>query len=105
MAIIQLLTAILASYRLARLLPVDDGPFFVFTRLRNFVTVKAVKENLELGFWANIDSGINCVECCGLYTSILVMVLVVWQNYYGNLFLLVFAIAGGQVLLEKWGKK
>jgi hypothetical protein len=104
MAIIQLITAILACYRLAQLLPDDDGPFFVFTRIRSFVATKAMQENDDLGHWANLDAGINCVYCCGLYAAFLVAFLVVWNNYYGNLFLLVMAIAGGQTLTQKVSK-
>jgi hypothetical protein len=102
MAIIQFLIAILATYRIAHLLPEDEGPFFIFTRIRSSVGTKAMMENNELGFWANVDSGVNCVYCCGLYAAILVSLLILWQNYYGNVFLLIFAIAGGQSLLQKW---
>jgi hypothetical protein len=105
MAIIQFLIAILATYRLAHLLPEDEGPFFIFTRIRLFIGTKAMMENNELGFWANVDSGINCVYCCGLYAAMLVSLLILWQNYYGNIFLLIFAIAGSQSLLQKWGKE
>lgn len=105
MELFQFIVAILATYRLAQLLPEDDGPLFVFTRLRSFVTTKAMSENDDIGVWANIDSGINCAYCCGLYAAILVSLLVLWQNYYANVFLLIFAIAGGQSLLQKWGEK
>lgn len=105
MALIQILIAILATYRLAHLLPEDEGPFFIFTRIRSFVAHKMVNENNQFGIWANIDSGINCIYCCGLYAAILVSLLVLWQNYYGNIFLLIFTIAGGQSLLQKWGEK
>ncbi len=105
MALIQLITAILATYRVAHLLPEDDGPFFVFVRIRNFTTRKMIEENDDLGVWAMVDSGTNCVYCCGLYAAILVTVLVIWQNFYGNLFLIVFAIAGGQSLLQKLSEK
>ncbi|MHA2220053.1 MAG: DUF1360 domain-containing protein, partial [Candidatus Hodarchaeales archaeon] len=98
-------TAILAAYRLAHLFPEDEGPFFIFTRIRSLVATRAMNENDELGIWANIDSGINCTYCCGLYMAILVALLVAWNNFYGNLFLLIFAIAGGQSLLQKWSEK
>jgi len=97
----QLVTAILACYRLAQLLPEDDGPLFVFVRIRSFVANKAMNENDDLGFWANIDAGINCIYCCGFYAAFLVAGLVVWNNYYGNLLLLIMAISGGQSLLQR----
>jgi hypothetical protein len=104
MAIIQIVIAILATYRLAHLLPEDEGPFFIFTRLRSFTGTKAMMENDPLGRWASLDNGINCAYCCGLYAAALMAILVLWQNYYGNIFLLIFAIAGGQSLLQKWGE-
>ncbi len=101
MPIIQLLTAILATYRLAHLLPKDDGPFFVFARIRSFVATKAMNENNAWGFWENADNGITCAHCMGLYAAAFVGLLIIWQNYYGNLFLLIMAIAGGQSLLQR----
>lgn len=100
MAFLSFLTAILATYRLAHLLSDDEGPFFIFSRLRSFAARKAVQENEELGFWASIDSGINCAYCCGLYAAVLAATLVIWNNFYGNLFILIFAVAGGQSLLQ-----
>lgn len=105
MALISLLIAILTTYRIAHLLPEDDGPFFVFRHIRSFVTAKTIAENDEWGFWAMVDDGINCVYCCGLYAAILTGGLVIWNNYYGNLFLLIMGIAGGQSLLQKLGEK
>lgn len=105
MAMVQLIIAILATYRLAHLLPEDEGPFFIFTRIRIFTGAKSMMEGEPLGRWANLDNGINCTYCCGLYAAILVALLVLWQNYYGNVFLLIFAIAGGQSLLQKWSGK
>jgi hypothetical protein len=100
MAIIQLVIAILATYRIANLLPDDDGPFFVFKRIRIYVSHKAMNENDDLGFWAMIEDGINCAHCCGLYAAMFVSLFVLWQNYYANVFLLIFAVAGGQSLTK-----
>lgn len=142
MELYQIIIAILATYRLSQLLPEDDGPLFIFTRLRGYTLRKrgiaearnplviriAVKflrflpENNRirlfierkhdeaggrnpLGVWTNIDEGINCVYCCGLYAALLVVALVMTQNFYANLFLLWFAIAGGQTLIERLSKR
>jgi hypothetical protein len=101
MAIVELIIAILATYRLAHLLPEDEGPLFVFTRIRSFVGTKAMMENDPLGRWANLDSGINCTFCCGLYMAVLTAILSKRGGKVGNIFLLIFAIAGGQSLLQK----
>ena len=105
MALMSFVIAILATYRIAHLLPEDDGPFFVFRRIRSFTANKMVMENDEMGFWYMVDEGINCAYCCGLYAAILSGLLVALNNYYGNLFLLIFAIAGGQSLLQGWKKQ
>lgn len=105
MALTQLAIAILATYRLAHLLPEDEGPLFVFTRIRSFVGTKALMENKPLGRWASLDSGVNCAYCCGLYAAVLVALLSPRKNRKGDIFLLIFAIAGGQSLLQRWGEK
>jgi len=105
METIELLTIILATYRIARLFPKDDGPFFVFKRIRSYLMSKMVAENEELGRWANLSEGIECVYCMGLYSAIFCSLIMLWNNFYGNLFLLIMAIAGGQSLLEKLGEK
>jgi hypothetical protein len=104
MAMIQFVITILATYRLAHLLPEDEGPLFIFARIRSFVGTRALMENDPLGRWANLDNGINCAYCCGLYAAALVGLLSSRKNRYGDVFLLIFAIAGGQSLLQKWGE-
>ena len=106
MALVPLfILAVLATYRMALLLPDDDGPFFVFKRLRSFTATKSMNENDEFGFWAMVDEGINCAYCMGLYAAILAGVVVLWNNYYGNLFLLILALAGGQAFMQSIGEK
>lgn len=105
MAFISFLTAILATYRLARLLPYDDGPFFVFGRIRDYIEQKAMEEGNRLGRWANLYAFVTCPYCCGLYAAFFVAALVFWNNFYGNLFILILAIAGGQSFLQSLGGK
>lgn len=105
MVLIQFVVAILATYRLAHFLPEDDGPFFIFTRIRSFFAAKAMNENDALGIWNNIDGGINCIYCCGLYAAIFCVVLSKKKWKLGDWLLLILAIAGGQSLLQKWGEK
>jgi hypothetical protein len=95
---------VLAAYRLAQLFPEDDGPFFIFTRLRSFVTTKMVEENEPMGRWNNLHEGINCVYCCGIYAAILITMLIIKPSKFSNVFLTVFAIAGGQSFLQRIGE-
>lgn len=105
MALMSLLIAILATYRLAQFLPQDDGPFFIFRRIRSYVTDKAMVENNLDGFWAMVDEAVNCPYCTGLYAAVFTGLLVALNNYYGNMFLLILAIAGGQSLLQSLREK
>ncbi len=105
MALFELIIAILATYRLAHLLPEDEGPFFIFTRIRSFTATKMMDENDSLGKWASLDNGINCIYCCGLYAAILAAILSKKKNKGTDLFLLILAIAGGQSALQKWSDR
>ncbi len=105
MEIEKLLVVILATYRIAHLFPEDDGPFFIFKRIRQYTMTKEVAENEEFGRWANLNEGIRCIYCMGLYAALLCVLLVLLNNFWANLFLLVMAVAGGQSLLQSAGEK
>lgn len=114
MEINKLFIVILATYRIARLLPKDDGPFFVFKRIRSFTMTKMVAENEEWGFWNMINEAATCPHCMGLYAATLCGLLVLLRqreenkslnNFYANFFLLIMAVAGGQSLLQSIGEK
>ncbi len=111
--------AILATFRIARLLPDDDGPLYILERIRIFTGKKALKEHREknkgkkedepqeraLGIWSNIYDGITCPYCQGLYIAVLGVVLLVYPTFYGDVFLIILALAGAQTLLQKWTEK
>jgi len=105
MEILELFTVVFATYRMAHLFPKDDGPFFVFKRIRSYLLTKEMQENDEYGRWANLSEAINCVYCVGLYAALFCSLVMLLNNFYGNLFLLIMAIAGGQSLLEKLGER
>lgn len=104
--ILRLIIAILATVRLSRLLPKDDGPLFLFEHIRAFVDIKAETEQSKsgsiLGFWSNINEGILCGFCQGWYAALLTTFLVIFPSFIGDLFLLWQGIAGAQALL--WRK-
>ncbi len=107
MEITRLLLAFFAVYRLAILFAEDDGPMFVFKRLRDFTGYKAGAQMLqgsEYGFWVSLNEGLACVFCVGLYIAPLCAVLVIYPTVAGDLFLLIFALAGAQSLLQRLAK-
>ncbi len=97
--------AILATFRVARLLPLDDGPFFILERVRRFTSEKLYAEKSELGIWHNVYEAVTCPYCQGLYFAFLCVLLLIYPTVYGDIFLLIFALAGAQALLQKWTER
>lgn len=97
--------AILATFRIARLLPLDDGPLYIFERVRMLASKKVVAEQNELGFWHNLNDAILCPYCQGLYLAIACAILLFIPTIYGDVLLVIFALAGAQSLLQKWTEK
>jgi hypothetical protein len=100
--------AVLATFRIAHLLPDDDGPLYVFQRIRLFVDRQADKERAKgvpLGFWQNVYDGITCAYCQGLYAAVLCAILLIYPTVYGDVFLFALALAGAQTMLQKWEEK
>jgi len=116
---LRLILAILTLYRLARMIAVDDGPLFLFKRVRYWVKDRAWREasftlgmaNLDstiddrhFGKWHNLAEGLSCAYCVGKWLALPILALVLWPTYYGNLFLILIAISGGQAFLWSLGK-
>ncbi len=111
---IRIVITTLAVYRLALLFSRDDGPLFIFKRIRLYTDKKAVLEQRKhrnkfeenddrilLGPWSNFNEGIFCPMCVGLYMSALCIVLLFLPTILGDIFLGIFGIAGGQTFLQK----
>ncbi len=94
--LIRLLLGILTVYRLAQMITLDTGPFDIFINFRNWINSKS-KENK---YWANLDQGINCTYCVGIYAALFVALLLLFPTTIGSLFILWFGLAGGQAFLQ-----
>lgn len=86
--------AILAAYRLARMVALEEGPFSLFQEIRGRIDYKQQT-------W--VGRGINCPLCVGFYVSLLAAFVVAWSSGIGwewalGLWL---PIAGGQTYLQK----
>jgi hypothetical protein len=102
--LIRLIITALAIYRLSQLFSEDDGPGFIFKRLRAWTDRKAkVQQDVgqPLGFWCNLDEGLNCPFCIGIYIAVGCALLLLWGNYWADLFLLIFGLAGTQSFLQR----
>ncbi len=111
---LRFILAVFTCYRLARLIAIDDGPYFIFKRLRYWFkdkayyeagsTIKALEDDRHFGKWKNLSEGISCPFCIGIYASMLVFSMLVWPTYYGDLFLMLVSLSGAQAFLQTLDK-
>ncbi len=116
---LRLLLAVFTLYRLARMLALDDGPFFIFKRVRYWVKDKAwLEADRELGVtygsaisdrhfgkWHNLAEGITCPFCIGIWLSLPLFTLLVWPTQTGDMFLLLVGLSGAQAFLQTLDKE
>lgn len=93
---LRIALAIFASYRLAELLTLDDGPFEIFLRFRKYCGQKASSSK----FMREIALLLQCPFCTGVWTSILVTVILWIDSPVVDWIMLILAIAGVQTFLE-----
>lgn len=90
---LYLAAGILASYRVARMLGMEEGPFGLFERAR------ARLGGEEQATW--LGRGISCPLCIGLYASFVIALLLPAASV--PVFILNWlAIAGGMTVLHLW---
>ena len=76
-----LLMGSFVNYRIARMIAMEDGAFYIFIRFRIWIGRK-FKGKDETQHW--IESGMNCPLCIGFWTALLVSSLLfqtinIWQ--------------------------
>lgn len=101
----RLLIAALAVYRWAQLITLDDGPLYLFRRLRLWAGRMASAEIYPYGARRSIADFLNCPYCMGVYMAGLAAILVYRPTLPGDLVLLVSGLAGAQTFLEMLGAK
>lgn len=89
---LRLVLAVLASYRLTAALVYDEGPWSALLWLR----VKLGAYDLASNGLPRTRLGrlISCPHCVGVYTALLVALLVLLPSGLGDILLIVGAIAG-----------
>ena len=111
---LRLVLACLTCYRLARLIARDDGPFFLFKRVRYWAKDRAWYEAMEVnenngtevsdrhyGKWHSLAEGLECPYCAGVWLSLPLFLFVIYPMIITDLFMLLMAISGAQAWL--WG--
>lgn len=117
--LIRLFLAVMTCYRLARLIAHDDGPLFLFKRVRYWVKDKAWIEasdnnaivfigtpeqeinDRHYGKWYSLAEGLECPFCLGVWFSIPLFLFVIYPMTLTDLFMLLMTISGVQAWL--WG--
>jgi len=96
----RLLVAVLATFRLAQLLALDDGPFDVFALLRNRLELDRDGDPRTGALWSTASALVHCPYCLGVWFAAALTLLLAWGApwYEGVAFWL--ATAGGQAALE-----
>lgn len=116
---LRLILTILTCYRLARIIALDDGPFFIFKQFRHWVENEAWVEadekgaitpkdkisNAHYGKWHNLSEGISCPFCVGIWLSIPLLLLLIYPTVTGDWFLVLMAISGGQAFMQSQDRK
>lgn len=97
---LDLIILALAAYRAAALVALDDGPRYVFIKIRGWFTERAAREDRPDGMWHNLRDLVHCPYCLGVWFSILFVSVdcLNWQVVDTVLFIL--AIAGAQAFMQ-----
>lgn len=91
---IELILAAFASYRIAHMIALEDGPADAFTRFRTFIESRLTQES-----W--IVRGFNCPLCLGFWISLVFAAALRWgQLPLFDVVLVWLGIAGAQTALE-----
>lgn len=96
--ILSIILAILATYRIALILATEEGAFGIFALIRERIDPKQAT-------W--LGRGLNCPYCIGFWIAFVMTILITHDSFSAESAMRIylvnwFAIAGGQVLLQKW---
>ena len=100
---IRILLLAFATYRIAELISVDEGPYDIFERIRSFFKVRAMASGKQSGFMMNVAKLLECPFCVGIWISIAAGFVYLWYNPVADFITIIFAIAGIQAFLENIG--
>lgn len=95
---VRIALAGLAAYRIAQLITIDEGPWAIFQRLRDWA---GVSDRNQHGQPMTLRGRLfGCPYCIGLYVSFALAPLALWASLIGDLVLLAFGLAGLQAYLQ-----
>ncbi len=98
----RLVLATLATYRMAQLVSLDDGPLDLFAHLRGLTCYDHNGKARTGKGWESLSKLVNCPYCLGVWFGALFTVATMFSVSFDLWTALVFwlAIAGGQSALQ-----
>lgn len=97
--VVRLILAGFAVYRVAELLVIDDGPYFIFRRFRRWLGQNAAGSDTQ-SFEYMLAGLFGCPFCIGVWLAALAVVPVMLPTVVTDVILIWLALAGFQTLLE-----
>lgn len=102
---LKIALAILATFRLAQLVALDDGPLDIFKMLRLAIGHRAAwahgsGKRFDVLFWSSFAELFHCPYCLGVWFALAITPLVFIDNVTIDIILVALALAGGQSFLE-----
>lgn len=104
MYLFRFILASFATYRLAELFCIDDGPFLIFKRFRQVLGMKAAGKSSR-NIWYSLALLFQCPFCLGVWIAAFMLIPIYFQNIISDIFLFAFAISGAQAFLETVGRR
>lgn len=101
---VRLFLAAFAAYRLSELFSIDDGPFYVFRRLRRWFGQMAAGESVT-SIRYSLAQLFECPFCIGVWFAAILTIPVMLPTVYTDAILIWLAIAGFQTMLETFAKR
>jgi len=88
---------VFAVFRVAELFSIDDGPYGIFKRIREYAGRKAISSK----FWFEVAEMVNCPYCVGIWIAFFLSILISIMGKMNLIHFLIIwmAIAGGQSFL------
>lgn len=97
--IMRVVLAAFVTFRIARMLTLEDGPLGIFYRLRTELGKKAAVSKQYGVAWTAAEL-FNCPHCLGLWITFFLLPLILIPTVGGDAILVVFAVAGMQSFLQ-----
>lgn len=98
---IDLIILILAGYKLSHLIAIEDGPFEMLDKFREWTGVKVSEYGEQYGT-NQLSTGIICMNCNSVWVGIAIATAYTLVPEITSVILLPFAISGAVTLVNNY---